>query len=63
MLTLLNACFALPLEVCHSPAGFYLGTCDPHDDCPLTRDSEYFETHEMATQALALGTWTPRVSH
>ena len=48
----------LPLEVCYSAAGFYLGTyCDEQ---PFSRESEYFPSRDTATRALQSGEWTQR---
>jgi hypothetical protein len=49
----------LPLDVCRSNAGFYIGTFG--DDGPCSRESvQYWPTREAAQQALATGTWTQR---
>lgn len=49
----------LPLQVCHSAAGFYIGTWD--DEGPCSRESaEYFRTEEAAQTALQSGNWTQR---
>ncbi len=50
----------LPLQVCSSRAGFYIGTID--DQCgPCSRESaEYFGTRAQAENALASGNWTQR---
>ncbi|GKS73299.1 hypothetical protein AVME950_00405 [Acidovorax sp. SUPP950] len=49
----------LPLEVCRSAAGFYLGTYT--DRGPFTRESlEYWRKKEQAENALATGEWTQR---
>lgn len=48
----------LPLEVCYSAAGFYLGTyCNEQ---PFSRESEYFLSRDTATRALQSGEWTQR---
>ena len=48
----------LPLEVCYSAAGFYLGTyCNEQ---PFSRESEYFPSRDTATRALQSGEWTQR---
>jgi ribosomal protein L44E len=49
-----------PLKVCHSGAGYYIGTiCS---ECgPYTRESvEYYHTEEAAQFALDNKLWTPR---
>lgn len=49
----------LPLQVCQSNAGHYIGTYD--DEGPCSRESaEYFQTQEEAQQALDSGDWTQR---
>lgn len=49
----------LPLEICYSAAGFYLGTYD--DQGPYTRESqEYWPKREQAQRALEAGLWTQR---
>jgi hypothetical protein len=49
----------LPLQVLHSPAGYYIGTSD-HDG-PASRESvEYFPTLTAARHALDTGAWTQR---
>lgn len=49
----------VPLEVCYSAAGFYLGTYV--DNEPYSRESaEYWTTREAAEAALAGGQWTQR---
>jgi hypothetical protein len=48
----------LPVEVLKSAAGFYIGTCD--EDGPVSRESQYFPTSELAQQALESGTWVQR---
>jgi hypothetical protein len=51
----------LPLEICQSCAGFYIGTCD--EDGPVSRESaEYFPSREAAAAAFDAGDWTPRAS-
>jgi hypothetical protein len=41
----------LPLEVCQSPAGFYIGTKEKNQ--PFSRESvEYWRTREEADEAL-----------
>lgn len=52
----------LPLEICYSAAGFYLGTCN--DEGPYTRESqEYWPRRELAQRALDTGRWTQRSDH
>lgn len=47
----------LPLEVCNSAAGYYIGTI--HSDQPFSRESlEYFDTLKDAERALETGDWT-----
>lgn len=49
----------LPLTICQSQAGFYLGTCN--DQGPYTREStEYWRTRAAAAKALEAGHWTQR---
>lgn len=49
----------VPLEVCYSAGGFYLGTYV--DNEPYSRESaEYWTTREAAEAALAGGQWTQR---
>lgn len=51
----------LPLQVLHSPAGYYIGTAD--SDGPASRESvEYFPTQAAASQALQTGAWTQRTT-
>ena len=51
----------LPLQVCSSRAGFYLGTYD--DEGPCSRESvQYWPTKALAEQALATGMWTQRLA-
>lgn len=50
----------LPLKVCRSQAGYYLGTQD-EQGCPYSRESaEYWRTDKAASQALETGRWTQR---
>jgi hypothetical protein len=49
----------LPLEICVSEAGFYLGTRDEHGE-PFSRESDYWVTREEAERALLTGNWTQR---
>lgn len=49
----------LPLQVCESHAGFYIGTLE--DGTPYTRESiEYWETGDEAQAALNSGAWTQK---
>jgi hypothetical protein len=41
------------LQVLRSAAGYYIGTSDTFLDCPMSRDSGYYSTHEEAYQDLA----------
>ena len=57
---LAKQCFnvALPLQVCRSETGYYIGTVHPQDG-PYSRESEgYFPTLEAAEAALESGAWT-----
>jgi hypothetical protein len=47
-------CGVIPkLQVCSSPAGYYIGT---YCNCgPYSRESEYYPTREVAEKWLALG--------
>ncbi|MBK6742577.1 MAG: hypothetical protein IPG66_06175 [Hydrogenophilales bacterium] len=48
----------LPLQVCDSTDGFYIGTVHPKDG-PYSRESrEYFPTRKAAEQALDSGQWS-----
>lgn len=50
----------LPLQVCRSAAGHYIGTVDA--DGPVSRESdEYFHSRQAADYALATGQWHQRV--
>lgn len=50
----------LPLQVCESRAGFYLGTLDA-DGLPFSRESiEYWPQRAVADQALATGRFTQK---
>lgn len=50
---------ALPLKVCQSNRGFYLGTMDGFS--PYSRESqEYFASETVAQAAMASGEWTQR---
>ena len=44
----------LPIKVCRSVAGFYIGFFCPHCG-PYSRESGYFPSHEDAEQALNSG--------
>jgi hypothetical protein len=49
----------LPIVVCRSQRGFYLGTVS--DQGPVSRESkEYFDDESSAREALEQGTWTQR---
>jgi hypothetical protein len=54
----------LPLQICKSQAGFYIGTMsDEAEDGfgPCSREShEYFATSEQAQSALEKGNWSQR---
>lgn len=48
----------LPLQVCHSAAGYYIGTMDPEDGSPMSRESVmYWRDKAEAEKALASGNW------
>jgi hypothetical protein len=48
----------LPLQVCASELGFYIGTVHPADG-PYSRESnEYFPSREAAEHALDTGQWS-----
>ncbi len=48
----------LPLQVCESKAGYFIGTDCPRDG-PISRESlEFFPTREAAKTALDSGSWT-----
>ena len=50
----------LPLQVCHSAAGHYIGTTD--EDGPVSRESvEYFRSQHAADHALTTGRWQQRI--
>ncbi|WP_180190207.1 hypothetical protein [Acinetobacter sp. YH01009] len=50
--------FELEVQVLKSGAGFYIGTFDCE---PVSRESiEYFETRDIAEEALKNNTWTQR---
>ena len=49
----------LPLKVCHSAAGYYIGSWDAEG--PVSRDSEeYYRTEQLAQAALDNNTFTQR---
>lgn len=49
----------LPLQVCRSNAGFYIGTYS--EDGPCSRESvEYFRKEADAHDAMRVGNWTQR---
>lgn len=51
----------LPLCVMRSAGGFYLGTRDPQDGSPFSRESvEYWTEEKTAQAALFSGAWTQR---
>jgi hypothetical protein len=50
-----------PLQICHSPAGFYIGCTLPTGE-PLSRDSqEYWQEEAHAARALEERNWTQRM--
>jgi len=49
----------MKLQVCHSGAGYYIGTICPNDG-PYTRESIYYPTSEEAQARLVNKTWMPR---
>lgn len=52
----------LPLQVCRSAAGFYVGTLDA-EGLPVSRESvEYWRKPEAAAEALHKGHWTQRLA-
>lgn len=49
-------------QVCQSAAGYYIGSKDPEDGSPFSRESEeYYPTHEDAERALLHLSWTQRI--
>jgi hypothetical protein len=51
----------LPLTVCQSAAGWYIGTFDPQQG-PVSRESvEYWPTEAAARYAMQNDLWTQRV--
>lgn len=50
----------LPLQVCRSGAGFYIGTCSETEG-PISRESnEHWETEAGAEDALRTGEWSQK---
>jgi hypothetical protein len=50
---------ALPIQVCKSAAGFYIGTLE--DKLPFSRESvEYWRTRKEAEKALHSNDWTQK---
>lgn len=50
----------LPLQVMHSSAGYYIGTCD-ENGLPVSRESaQYWKTRADATEAFRTGAWSQR---
>jgi hypothetical protein len=50
----------LPLQVCKSAAGFYVGTREENGE-PFSRESqEYWPTRQKAERALTLRIWSQR---
>ena len=44
------------VEALRSGAGWYIGTLDPEDGCPMCRISrQYFKTEELAVKAIKEG--------
>lgn len=59
-LALIHVGKRLPLDVCHSAAGHYIGTTD--EDGPLSRESvQYFRSYQAARHALTTGRWQQRL--
>lgn len=55
----LDAGYRLPVKVCQSANGYYLGTSDK--DGPVSRESvEYFPTFDAASLALETKEWNQR---
>ncbi len=50
----------LPLVIMQSNAGWYIGTYN--DEGPVSRESEYFPSKKMATDALNDNDWMQRLS-
>jgi hypothetical protein len=51
----------LPLQVCHSHRGYYIGTL--LEGWPCSRESvEYYSDHPSANKALETKSWTQRLS-
>jgi hypothetical protein len=52
--------YFIPIEVCKSAAGYYIGTLTD-DGCPFTRESEeYWPTWTEANNAMKSGAFTQR---
>ena len=49
----------LPLEVCESAAGFYLGTRSENGE-PFSQESQYWSTREEADRALKRRDWAQK---
>lgn len=49
----------LPIEVLHSPAGYYIGQLEPCG-APFSRLSDYYRTRELAEADLVLHGWVDR---
>lgn len=59
-LALIHVGKRLPLQVCHSAAGHYIGTTDA--DGPVSREStQYFRSYQAASRALTTGRWQQRL--
>lgn len=50
---------ALPLQVCQSAAGYYIG-CEKDHEAYSRESEEYYRTRELAQHALETDTWTQR---
>jgi hypothetical protein len=50
----------LPVEICESRAGFYLGTKD-EDGSPFSRESQYWRARKDAERALLKRDWVQRL--
>ena len=51
----------LPIQVLQSAAGFFIGTADPKEPGPISRESqEYWSTREEAEYALRHHEWSQR---
>lgn len=54
-----RAGYKLPIKVCKSWGGYYIGT--NHRGLPISRESvEYYRTEKEAQEALESGKWTQR---